>query len=232
MSPATPMRISATTLESFRLYMDPEQEWMDEADIVATIRGEFVASPAMLLGRAFGEILEHPDRYRVIRDGDEMIEVTGYQNGLYTFDAATMAPVLALIDRRGVFEAKAEKHYSVAHDEAVVATKADYLLGSSLTEFKTSDYFDFDKYEPSLQWRFMVDIFEPTDVTYHVFKLDDHENGVIEVKAIDSFALYPYASCHDDCLEWLEDFVRFVKAKRLDGLLRARQQKAMEVRGG
>ena len=50
------MRISTTTLESFRLFCDPEQDWMSEADLIATIKGEFVPTPAVELGKAFGLI--------------------------------------------------------------------------------------------------------------------------------------------------------------------------------
>src|SRR5207247_4146768 len=59
-----PMRISTTVLESFRLYMQPDNEWMDEAELIATIRGEFTPTPEILLGQAFHSVIEHPDKYR------------------------------------------------------------------------------------------------------------------------------------------------------------------------
>ena len=59
------MRISATQLESFRLFMSPNQEWMSEADLAATIRGEFVGNHKVNLGTAFGLVLETPEPYAV-----------------------------------------------------------------------------------------------------------------------------------------------------------------------
>lgn len=208
------MRISATTLESFRLFMEPEQEWMTEADILATIRGEFRGSPAVALGQAFGKVLEDPDRFQV---------PGGYICNGFSFDEATIGPGLALIDRRGVFEAKAAKAYG----DCEVVAKADHLIGGHLNEFKTtSSTFSFDKYAESCQWRFMTDIFEPLKVTYHVFLLDDHGNGVAELRGIESFNLYPYAELHQDCCDLLARFVAYVTAKGLDGLLRDRQKAA------
>jgi hypothetical protein len=208
------MRISTTTLESFRLWSDPEQDWMTEQSLIDTIEGKFTPTPAVLLGQAFGLVLEDPDRYLV---------PGGYHCKGFSFDGSTVEPCLALIDRRGIFEAKAVRSYGAID----VVAKADHILGAHLSEFKTtSSTFNFDKYEASCQWRFMVDIFQPLKVTYHVFLLDDHENGVAELKGIESFNLYPYAKLHEDCCDLLGRFVDYVTVKGLDGLLRERQKAA------
>lgn len=208
------MRISTTTLESYRLFMEADQEWMSEADLLATIRGEFTPTPAVRLGLAWGKVLEDPDRYQV---------PGGYRCGGFGFADATMAPALALIDRRGVFEAKATKTYG----DCTVVAKADHLLGLHLSEFKTtSSTFNFQKYADSCQWRFMVDIFRSNRVTYHVFLLDDHGNGVAELNGVESFNLYPYADLSQDCTALVQEFAGYVRAHGLDGLLRERQARA------
>lgn len=208
------MRISTTTLESFRLFMAPEQDWMTEASLIATIKGEFTPTPQVELGLAFGRVLEDPDRWRTRG---------GFRCNGYTFDDATMAPALACIDRRGIFEAKGQKRYG----DCDVVAKADHLLGAHLSEFKTTtSTFNFEKYADSCQWRFMVDIFGPVQVTYRVFLLEDHENGVATLKGIESFNLFPYAALHQDCRDLLQQFTSYVTAKGLDGLLRDRQRAA------
>jgi hypothetical protein len=210
--PAPPLRVSATTLEAFRLYMQPEQEWMSEEALLDTIRGVFTPNRAIKIGLAFGRIVATPGRYQV---------PGGYACDGFTFDHGTMRPVFELIDARGVFEAKAEKTYG----DVVVVSKADHLLGAHLSEFKTTEgTFDFDKYAASMQWRFMVDAFQPALVTYRIFRVYDHENGVIEVTDIDNFHLFPYAALHTDCATLVEAFVDYVRRK--DGLeaeLRAKQ---------
>lgn len=213
------MRISTTLIESFRLFMQPDQEWMTEESLIASICGQFVPTPAVRLGLAFGRVLEDPERYRVplgyVFDDAGFLE--------YQFSPSTIDPCLALIDRRGVLEAKAAKRYGTVD----VVAKADHLLGAHLSEFKTtSSTFDFDKYAASCQWRFYLDIFEAAVVTYHVFILDDHGNGVVTLKSIESFNLYPYPALHQDCVDLLAQFVAYVRAKGLDPLLLDRQRVA------
>jgi hypothetical protein len=209
------MRISTTTLESFRLFMQADQEWMTEADLIASIKGEFVPTPAVLLGSAFGKVLEAPDHYRTAH---------GYRCGDYTFSADVMAPALKLMDyERGMFEVKAARAYG---DCDVVAV-ADQIVGGHLFEHKTTgSTFNFEKYADSCQWRFYVDIFQPLLVTYHVFEVDDHGNGVVELKGINSFNLFPYTGLHQDCCDLLGEFCDYVRAKGLDGFLRERQRQA------
>lgn len=209
-----PMRVSATLLESFRLFMAPDNEWLTEDALVDQIKGIFHTNPAIELGSAFGTIVAQPEAHRV---------PGGYRARGFTFDDATLAPVFELIDRRGVFEAKAVQPYPAL--DCVVVSKADHLLGAHLSEFKaTTGSFDFDKYAHSYQWRFMVDAFQPVLVSYRVFSLDDHENGVVEVKGIDCFHLFPYPDVHADCVRLLGQFVDYVTAKGLDGVLRSQQR--------
>lgn len=222
------MRISATTLESFRLFEQPELEWMTEDELIATIRGEFTPNRKVLIGQAFGAILERPERYRVpggyrvvTRDPSKL---DGFGD-VIEFGDEVMAEPLALIDRDfTVFEAKAIATYG-PHD---VVSKADQLYGCQLIETKaTLGSFDFAKYADSCQWRFMVEAFQPALVTYRIFCLHESEaNGVISLKSIESFNLYPYRGLHEDCASLVGRFVDYVRAKGLNVVLEQRQAEA------
>jgi len=215
------MRISATQLESFRLFLQPDQEWMSEADLLATLRGEFTPTPKMALGTAFGAVLEDPDRYAV--RGFTADQTTAYQCGGYTFSADMMAPALAMFDRRGVFEAKATKAYG----PHVVVAKADQLLGAQIIENKTTlSSFDFEKYANSYQWRFMADIFEPAFITYRVFLLAENDAGIPSLRGIEEFNLFPYADLHQDCCALLDTFVAYATAMGVADVLNERQRLA------
>lgn len=208
------MRISATTLESFRLFTQPDQEWMSEDELIASIKGEFVPTPKVLLGKAFGAVLEDPIECRV---------QGGYRSGDYFFADAVITPALAIFDRRGVFEAKALKRYG----ELDVVAKADQLIGARLIENKTTlSTFDAQKYLDSYQWRFMVDIFEPVSVTYHVFCLSESSAGWIDLRGIETFNVFPYPALHTDCCDLLQRFTDYVTARGLDAFLRERQRLA------
>lgn len=206
------MRISTTTLESFRLFMEPDNEWMTEDELVANIKGEFVPTHKVTRGQAFGKILEDPTPYRTRG---------GYLCDGVAFGDDVMQPALFLIDRPNtVFEAKAIAMYA-GHQ---VVAKADQLRGADLIETKTTESFDFDKYANSCQWRFMADMFRVKRVTYHVFVLSESEsNGVISLRSVESFHLYPYAEMRADCERLVSEFDAYVTAKGLKGLLDARQ---------
>lgn len=208
------MRISTTTIESFRLWSQPDQDWMSEDSLIATIRGEFVPTPAVLLGKAFGRVLETPEPFMV---------PGGYRYGDYFFDSDVMCPAMALMDRRGVFEAKATRDYG----NCTVVAMADQLSGARLIEHKTTlGTFDFDKYAASCQWRFMADIFQPVSITYHVFLLAEDKDGSIRLRGVESFDLYPYPGLHIDCADLVRQFAAYVTTRGLDGLLRERQRVA------
>jgi hypothetical protein len=210
------MRISTTTLESFRLFMQPEQDWMTEQDLIDTISGVFVPTHKVEIGQAFGRCLEDPDRYLI---------PGGYRCNGVTLGRDVVDPGLALIDRDStVFEAKSTRRYG---RNDVVAC-ADQMRGAHLIETKTTfSTFDFDKYAASCQWRFMADIFEGVrKVTYQVFCLNEHSNGVIELKSVEVFDLYPYPALHEDCEALVREFEAFVTVKGLVGLLDARQAEA------
>ena len=207
------MRISATQLEAFRLFT--VEDWMTTEMLEASIRGEQPDSPQMALGRAFENILMEPARYAVPR---------GFVSDGYQFSDDTMARCLALVDRRGVFQVKATKRY---RDDIDVVAKADQVVGVALAEWKTTTgSFDVEKYLPSLQWRFMVDIFQAKAVQYHVFVLDDHGNSVVDVRSIESFSVYPYRHLAQDCEAWVSQFADYVRARGLDAQLRLRQIEA------
>jgi hypothetical protein len=211
------MRISCTQLESFRLFS--EQDWMTEEAMLATIRGDAADGPQLRLGRAFENVLMDPERYAVPLG---YVYDAGYLQ--YRFDAKDMDPCLALVDPDGVFQVKGVKAYGQGVD---VVAKADQIAGARIHEWKTTTgSFDVDKYLTSLQWRFEADIFQPRALTYHVFVLDDHENGVVGVRGIETFSLYPYPELEQDCREWLRKFCAYVTARGLDGVLRARQLQA------
>src|SRR5688500_9646068 len=122
------MRISTTTLESFRLYMHPDTEWMPEEDLIATIQGKFAGNHKVWIGSAFGAILETPEPYRI--PGGYCVRPRGCDYTI-TLGDDVMQPMLALIDRpRTVFEAKAIKSY-LGHD---VVAKADQMIGARIIE--------------------------------------------------------------------------------------------------
>lgn len=231
------LRVSTTLLDAFRLFSDPAIEWMTEDRLVGDLLKTSPATPAMRLGSAFGAVLEAPWVHEVSG---------GYRADGHFFDRANLAPALALFDRRGIFECKGARAYG---DVQVVA-KVDYLLGAVIHETKTTlDAFDFEKYAPSCQWRFYLDVFEGAKlVTYHVFELAEDgpvclpfaeqlagKGGADEMRyrikpdGIRTFNVFPYPGLHADCARLVSDFRSWVVGRGLDGVLRERHAQASET---
>jgi len=202
------MRISVTTLESFRLWRD--YSWKPEAELIATIKGQFEPTPRVLLGRAYGRVLEAPDVYRTD---------AGYECGHYRFERDAIDPALAAIDARaaaagcpdrGLFEVKATRRYG-AH---TVVAKADHVAGAVVDEFKTRvGSYHIDRYLESYQWRLMADLFQPAWLEYLVFVLTEAPVALVDVQS--SGRLFPYPRLHDDCHALVEEFVAYVYRRDL-----------------
>lgn len=212
------MRISATTLESFRLFMDPEQEWMEESELLDSICNRWTPNHMTNIGQAFGLVLRYPDRFRA--SGGYRVTPRGTTDVIELGDDV-MGPALAAVDRSdAVFEAKATGTYA-GHE---VVAKADQLVGSRIIETKARlSAFDFDKYAASCQWRFLLDAFQASALTYQVFCLHEAPNKVISLNSVETFDLYPYAEMHADCARLVREFDAYVTAKGLTGILDARQ---------
>jgi hypothetical protein len=205
------VRISTTTLESFRLW---RRGRVDEADLVATITGEFVPTARVLLGQAYGRILEDPDGHRT---------TDGYACGQYRFEADAVDPALETIDRRGCFEVKTTRVYGLH----TVVAKADYLLGARLEEFKTRlGSYDWQKYAESYQWRFELDLFGALSCTYRVFRLTKRR----ALRSIEALTLYPYPTLHADCSQLVDAFIGYVRRRGLESYLTRNAEGAQRCR--
>lgn len=223
------MRIGTTQLEAFRLYMNPQNEWMTEAKLLQDLRGEFHPTSEMLLGLAFGRALEKPDRWRQ-PDGSYRVPVKGELGWVeYRFTAVMVDRALELLDRRGTFEVRHEKEY----DGWTVVAKLDQIIGTRINENKTTTgYFDFDKYAESCQWRFYLDIFGAATMTYNVFEIREPEPGEYKLGNVSTFNLFPYDAMHQDCLNLVRQFKEYVALRGLEPMLRERAERMAKFTAG
>lgn len=208
------MRIGATTLEAFRLFMT--EDFMTEADLIASIRYESVPNRKMQIGTAFGAVIEAPATFGGFDDGHYLHDPTGI-----VFDASVIDPMLALVDRRGHFEVKATMEW----DGLTLVAKPDHIYGATITEIKTTlGQFSAEKYLESVQWRVDALVFEPTDIVYQVALLSEDRDGAIGLRGIETLRVFPYPGLREDVAALLEQFTAFVRARGLEGFLVERQR--------
>ncbi len=202
------MRISVTTLEAYRLFMDGD--WMAEEDLIATIKGVSAKTDKIAVGNAFHSILEDPEKYRFDQEPFDY----GYACGGLKFWGPTVEELLQKIDRRGIPELKTTRNYG----GVTVVGKADHIVGTHIDEYKTTKNFDADKYLESYQWRFLLDIFGAKSLMYHVASVSPSDEDVI-IRDIASMPVYPYPALHDDCCGLLVKFLGYISARNLGSYL-------------
>jgi len=183
------LTVRASTLDSYRLYRDPECDFIDTEEMEERLRrgqddGD-APSEAAALGKAFNEA------------------INGTYDGPICFDLASIAEAGA-----GTEDAQPEVAGSVVLDldgvRVRVTGHADWLLGLDMLELKTSvKPIAPDKYIDSVQWRAYVLIFGIERVTYRQVQLEESKtDGSYFARKIEDVVVgYPYPKLREDVVE-------------------------------
>lgn len=203
------LRVSVTTLEEFRLYLDPTIHWKPESELLATIKGEKVFTPKMRLGTSGHCALENrePDH---VKDG-------WHKCYGFAWSPETVEAIRPHYPTGGVSEIKGERTFRIKGQDVTLSGKGDHFYGTKQTEAKfTLSPFNPEMYFASMQWRSYVLIYGAVSVEYVVFccKLDE-DTGEVTVSEVHPFALYPYPSLGQEVVDLLERFVDYVELRNL-----------------
>jgi hypothetical protein len=194
--------VRATTVESFRLYRDPDLEMVSADELEARLRGEpMEVSPEAKLrmerGTAFHDAVA---------------------TGTVTHGEFTFAPSSLFRARAGLDGAVSEAEGSIVLDvhgvPVCVTGHADYLRGLDLWEIKTSDKpIPADRHADSMQWRIYCLLFGVERVTYRLVQLAYEKSGVIAARSIDDVVMYPYPKLREDVVACLRDLLAFAELR-------------------
>lgn len=88
-----------------------------------------------------------------------------------------------------------------------------------VTDYKTTQRFDFDRYMESYQWKFYLDMANCDEFLYQVFEMKPFGKGGPEhsysITEFHTLSQYRYPTLHDDCLQLVRDYretvVRFLE---------------------
>lgn len=214
------LRLSASKLDSFRLYRD--QDWMPIEKLVSDLSGTgFEITDAIRLGRAFHRVIEKPLVYAEYLNGAPVYSIT--QNGVpFVFDEASVNK--AVVDITGsksfVHEMKTTDYVlDTSRGPVRLVSKCDGIDGLDLFEFKTREKaFDIPGYLDALQWRAYLLAFECQSITYRLCRLRQDRPGIWHVVETHSLALYPYRGMEGDVRATVESCVDFMIAHCPDAL--------------
>jgi len=187
------IRTSVTKLDALHLY---QQGVIEFEELVKRLRGETIETEAMQFGRAFHKLLEKIDE---IEEKDT--EIDG--NVFSANDILLIKNNLKYKPALGVPEIKDVKEYNVDGEIVQVSAVADLLVGETVVEYKTTRYFDIEKYINSYQWRFYLDIFGASKVVYNIFVFYNKQ-----LREVRDFTFYKYKDLQDDLIFLLQDYVK------------------------
>lgn len=206
------MRFPTTTLDVFARFVAGKKP---EGELLAYIRRETPPTEKMRFGGAWTRILEDPAAHLV---------PGGYACDGVRFEAADVAPALALIDRAHDL---LEVEWTKAYGPHTVSCRVDLVRGCEVVEFKARlGSYHSATYHASYQWRFALEVFDATTVTYRIFRFTEKRR---RLAAIHELPLTRTRTLADDCARLVERFAGYVTRRGLAHLFPDRAQDALYV---
>lgn len=183
--------VRSSTVESFRLYIDPDVDFISTEEMEARLRGESTSSRAADLGTAFHAAV-----------ADDYV-------GAVLFDDASIAKA-----RAGLEGAVPEVSGSIVIDVDGVPVRltghTDWLRGLEAWDLKTSDKpIPPERPHDSMQWRCYCLIFGVERFVYRHAQLAEDDDGLVYAKSIDDVVMYRYPHLRDDVVRCLRSLLAF-----------------------
>lgn len=212
------MRLSVTTVEAFRLWRDTG-DWMDLADLEATIKKTTVPNEKMLRGSAFHSVLEHPHRWRESSLEGHQYRVKPYDGSAdFIFAGDGVDSALALWPE-GAREVKA----TCDVDGITLVCVADVLSGNAVGEAKCTEKIDLEKYFDSFQWRAALKVFNAVEARYVLAQGRDCGGRFIAIDSVLPWTQYRYPKLDDDVRRMVHDCATFIEQRGLEGYVQERE---------
>lgn len=202
------MRVSATTLESFRRVL---AGFKPEEELIASLTGQFVPTRRIQIGSAFDAVLESIALGRYSPAGDVVTS-----GGFSFLKSEVRESVLPFVRAGGLPQVKARRPFLIDDEVWNLTAKLDRVVGLTIDEFKTTKTFDFDTYYESMQWPCYLAVFEgSTSVRYTVFEVEEsgEDPGLVNIEAAHRFSLYPWAGLDQLCASAIREFAWWAAAR-------------------
>lgn len=189
------VEVRVSNLELFRQYRQDEELELEE--LLSRLRGEQPPSEAMKAGTALHAAIE------LIEEGDTAeLAADGYR---FYFQCE------AKIELPRIREKRLYKQYG----DLMVTGQMDAINGNAVTDYKTTGYFDPDRYLEGYQWRFYLDLTGCDWFFWKVFVLKaygDLPDGThtYEITQFHELSQHRYEGIEADCARLAADYLEFV----------------------
>lgn len=226
-------KVSVTTLEAFRRYLDEVSFFDTEQSLIRTIKGEFKGNAKTVTGSAFHKLIENPYHSSIcttVYGGDKYVVV----DNIAFPHAVAMAGYKFYKEHQGmVYEVPVKMVYNTEYGQVLVNGRIDGVMGKQVEDNKTKyrKMVDATAYMDSCQWKYYLDMIGCSEFRYNVFEMKNfidfdmdtasivyqHE---LEVELHEPIVCHRYIGMHHDCCSLLDKFMQFIYAKGLQSILK------------
>jgi len=199
------LRISTTTLESFRLMLT--EEWMTQERFLEQLKTPFRTSPPMEVGTALHAVIE-----------------TGKKSNLFTNEINDLCLEVRQDLNGATHEIKETKVYKIGEHNVTIVAKVDAMLGNIIYDHKTTTEMNPTKWQDSIQWKVYLDVFDMPEFCYNVFvfngvekKAETAEDYAKSIEDVEYYTvpLKKQENNAEQVLELLEGLLEFIKVHNL-----------------
>jgi hypothetical protein len=191
------MTFRVSEAESFRQWRNDEDAELEH--LLARLRGQTPASPAMEAGTAFHKALETAPTGLTVT----ALEANGYT---FTFAGDFVAELPA------IREVRAGKTWMVDGEPITISGQLDCIHGKRIEDHKTTGRFDPERYMDGYQWRLYLSIFGADHFRWNVFEIAEKDHPLEwEVYAQHRLEQYRYPAMEDDCARLAQELARFAR---------------------
>jgi hypothetical protein len=128
-----------------------------------------------------------------------------------------------------VFPALREVSLTKEYEGLLVKGRVDGLGPRLVSELKTTEQFDPDRYLEGLQWRFYLDMAEADRFDWHIFQMSQCGEREYEIFGYHPLTQYRYARMHDDCLKAAREYKHFAEKFLEPAKLKLKEMNALAV---
>lgn len=223
-------RISVSTLEKFRRYLAEVSDYDTEADLIASIKGEFKGNDKTHIGGACHKVIE----------GDFSRSWINKENCFLADDIAFTGlqalPFLAFKKAHPVMvhEVSLGKVYQLRDQQIYVSGRTDGLEGRIIRDTKCQFKVpDFQAFADSFQWRLYLDIWDLSSFAYDVFEVKGFDAVVgeapfllpgVEFIGHEPMFLYGYRAMQDECTNLVQQFMDYIRLKDFYSYLKTKNE--------
>lgn len=221
-------RVSVTTLEKFRRYMDGVSSYDSEESLIDSLKGLFKGNDKTDFGGAYHQVIEgncenfSGNIYVKDRNGKE-----------YVFTPAQAAP--ALIYKRNhpamVHEMNLHQVYETVYGPLQVTARIDGIEGIIVRDIKTrfKSLQNDEDYRHSIQWKLYLDMLGLNTFYFDVFEVKNFDAlpskkpfimPAVEIVAHDPIECMIYEYMHDEIITLLNDFLQYLNNRNISSLLK------------